>query len=64
MNENPSQEEMARISKRVFGRAGTKPCVNPDVIECRRYICQKSNRCMMAAKRRQKPNGAPKQHEA
>lgn len=62
MSEDQAQSEMARISKRWFGRNAPKPCANPDVIECRRYACQRANRCMLAVKRRQKPNGAAKTH--
>lgn len=49
-----SKEEMSKITRRVFGRAGTKACADPDVIRCMRFACQKANRCMLKLKKNQK----------
>lgn len=37
----------ADISKRAYGKSHAKPCKDPDVISCRRFICQKAGRCQM-----------------
>lgn len=43
----PTNDPMAKFSKRCFGPRQLKPCNDPNVIECRRFICQKGNRCML-----------------
>lgn len=48
MRENaPTNNPMARLSKRCFGPRQIKPCNDPSTIECRRFICQRGNRCML-----------------
>lgn len=45
MSELEPTDNMSRLSKRVFGRHHPKPCKDANVIECRRFACQRAGRC-------------------
>ena len=43
----PTNDPVAKLSKRCFGPRQSKPCNDPSTIECRRFICQRRNGCML-----------------
>ncbi len=57
MNAMPKSTDEDKIRRRVFGRGHAKPCKDESVIDCRRFLCQRANRCML------KPSKAAKEDD-